>query len=304
MLDFDEIAKICGINGEFDNFASKISELDNKYEKDDLILIYNYILTNSKHPAILTEVIKLADRFRDETTLDFLVKILSDGDKTEEFVSVRSLCAKAISNYKNTNVVTSLLNCLNNKNEHYRVRLACADALGKIGDKYAVAPLIDVANDENEKSVYLRESAVSALGLIGDMRAIDPLVSILETKQGILNKFTFLKERALEALAKLKLDDNERAFKALKSTLIDDSPQIRINAIEALMESNNPKAAEAIKTCLKDENEEVQKNALIALYNLIGRDILDEVISLPIYSNFLKNEAQMIIKEYEENNDE
>ena len=42
------------------------------------------------------------------------------------------------------------------------------------------------------------------------------------------------------------------------------------------------------------------RNALIALYNLKGRDILDEVISLPGYGNFLKNEAQNLIDEYEE----
>ena len=209
------------------------------------------------------------------------------------------MCAKAIANYKQTSTVTPLLYCLNNKNEHYKVRLSCADALGKIGDKYAVTPLIEVMQDEDEKSVYLRESAASALGMIGDMRALDPLVSILETKQGLVNKFTFLKERVIEALTKLRLDDNDRVFKALKSSLSDESPQVRINAIEALMESDHPRAVEAIKSCLDDNDEEVRKNALIALYNIEGRDILDEVISLPVYKQSLKEEAQYMLEEYE-----
>lgn len=210
------------------------------------------------------------------------------------------MCAKAIANQKNTDVVNSLLYCLNNKNENYRLRLACADALGRIGDKFAVAPLIEVANDENEKSVYLRESAVSALGLLGDSRAIDSLVGILETKQGIMDKFTFLKERAIEALIHMGFGDNERAFKALKSSLSDESPKVRINAIEALMDSENPKAYDIIKDCMdNDENEEVKKNALIALYNMSGRDILDKVISSTIYSDNLKMEAVAIIDEYE-----
>ena len=210
------------------------------------------------------------------------------------------MCAKAIANQKNTDVVSSLLYCLNNKDEHYKVRLACADALGRIGDRFAVAPLIEVVKDEDEKSVYLRESAVSALGLLGDTRALDPLVSILETKQGILNKFTFLKERAIEALIKMGFGDNERVYKALKDSLSDESAQVRINAIEALMDSDNPKAFDTIKSCLiNDSDEEVKKNALIALYNLSDRTILDEVIASSSYSDNLKMEAVAILDEYE-----
>ena len=66
------------------------------------------------------------------------------------------------------------------------------------------------------------------------------------------------------------------------------------------MNSEYDEAQDLIRTALKDEDEEVQRNALVAMYNLIGRDILDEVISLPGYSNFLKEEAQSMIEEYEE----
>lgn len=162
---------------------------------------------------------------------------------------------------------------MNNKNEHYKVRLACADALGRIGDRFAVAPLIDVVKDENEKSVYLRESAVSALGLLGDTRAIDPIVTILETKQGIMDKFTFLKEKAIEALIKMGFGDNERVYKALKNSLDDESSQVRINAIEALMESDNPKAFDTIKNAWKKIKMKKLKRTLLLLYTTcqIGR---------------------------------
>ena len=307
MLDFDTIAKKCNLFDETDVEAviNNIAAFDEEYSKEDLVEIYNYILTVSKNPDILSNVVRFADRFRFKSTLNVLIDLLlaknetADAVVNEKFVNLRAMCAKAIANYKDTSAVTPLLYCLNNKDEHYRVRLACADALGKIGDKYAVAPLIDVVKDENEKSVYLRESAASALGLLGDMRAIDPLVSILETKQGLMNKFTFLKERVIEALTKLRLDDNDRVFHALKASLDDESSQVRINAIEALMESSHPKAAEAIRVCLEDKDEEVRKNALIALYNIQGRDILDEVISLPTYVESLKEEAKYMIEEYE-----
>ena len=305
-FDLKSLANDCGLFSELpaDEVVRKIADLDNSYQSGDLVTIYNYFLSVSTNPDVLMHVIRLADRFRDKTTLSPLLDLLlmkNNGELKEKFINTRVMCAKAIANYKDTSTVTPLLYCLNNKDENYKVRLACADALGKIGDRYAVAPLIDVVNDENEKSVYLKESAASALGMLGDLRAIDPLVSILEANKGIWNKFTFLKERVIEALGKMRISNNDRVFNALKEALIDESPQIRINAIEALMESDHELAYDVIKRCLtEDDDFEVQKNALIALYNLGGREILDEVISLPIYSQDLKDEAQGLINEYED----
>lgn len=309
-LDLNAIAQECNLfESKDDNTTlAKIKALDDTYSEDDLVIIYNYFLINCKSPTILCELIRLNDRFRHKSSLSVLVDILlwktGDEEHKEDFTNVRVMAAKAIANLKDTSAVSSLLYCLNNKKENYKVRFACADALGKIGDRFAVAPLIEVVKDEDERSVYLRESAASALGMLGDYRAIDPLVSILETKHGILDKFTFLKERVIEALGKLRLRDNERVFNALKRSLSDASPQIRINAIEALMESEQPEAFEVIKTCLKDDDDEVKKNALIALYNLSDRSILDEVISSPDYNDFLKMEAVSIIDEYEETDEE
>lgn len=313
-LDLEQIAQSCGIfdASEASVTNSKISELKNQYAEFELINIYNYMLRHATEPDVLMFLIRALDEYRHPSTLEYLVDILllknansEDAEIREKYNNVRVMCAKAIANQKNTDVVSSLLYCLNNKDENYRVRLACADALGRIGDRFAVAPLIDVVKDEDEKSVYLRESAVSALGLLGDTRAIDPLVSILETKQGIMDKFSFLKERAIEALSKMGFNDNERVYKALKNSLSDESSQVRINAIEALMDSEHPKAYDTIKKCLVEDSDfEVKKNAMIALYNMSDRSILDEVIKSPEYSDNLKMEAVSIIEEYETDDDE
>lgn len=312
-LDLEAIAKQCGLNDSSLSDAvviQNIQALDEVYERDNLVLIYNYLLNNCKNPKILPEIICCEDRIRDKSSLPILVDILlwkttgNEEVNKEDFVNTRVMCAKAIANLKDTSAVNSLLYCLNNKNEHYKVRFACADALGKIGDRFAVAPLIDVVKDEDEKSLYIRESAASALGMLGDIRAIDPLVNILETKNGLLDKFTFLKERILEALSKIRIGDDERVFNAVRKALMDESSQIRINAIETLMESDNPRAYETIKPCLNDKDDEVKKNALIALYNLAGRDILDEVINMDTYSDFLKMEAVALIDEYENSDNE
>ncbi len=306
VLDYNFIMERCGVGrAPSQDVIRNIANLEEFYDSTELICIYNYFLMNIQDPEILVQVIKFTDAHRAQSTLSIIMELLQlrEGDSEEDLVKVRVMCAKAIANYKDNSTVTTLLDCMNNKNEHYKVRLACADALGRIGDKYAVKPLIDLVEDEDEKSVYLKESATFALGLLGDTSAIDPLVAILESKHGVLGKFSFLKEKIVEALGKLNFN-NKRILKALKNSLMDSSPMVRINAIEAIMNSEDEDSVELIRPSLQDEDDDVKKNALIALYNLLGREILDEVIELPIYSTFLKNEAVDLINEYEVNNEE
>lgn len=310
VLDFRVILENCGLGTMSASQVGKnIANLEEFYDSSELVSIYNYCLLNVEEPELLVQIIKLSDAHRSVSTMNILLDLLllKTESKSEEdvdsLINVRVMCAKAISNYKDTSTVSSLLYCLNNKNEHYKVRLACADALGRIGDKYAVKPLIDVVEDETEKSVYLKESAAFALGLLGDTSAIDPLIAILDSKQGFLDKFAFLKEKIVEALGKLNIN-NKKVILALKKSLMDPSPMVRINAIEAIMNSDDEQAVEMIRPSLQDEDDEVKKNALIALYNLCGRDVLDEVMELPIYSEYLKSEAQELIDEYEGYDDE
>ncbi len=301
VLDYLSISKKCGIGELAPNVVIKnIANLEEFYDSAELISIYNYFLMNIEDIEILIQVIKYTDAHRSPSTLAILQELLQlKNDNEEDLVNLRTICIKAIANYKDTATVMTLLDCMNNKKEHYRVRLACADALGRIGDKYAVKPLIDVLEDEDEKSVYLKESATFALGLLGDSSAIDPLVAILESKHGFLGRFSFLKEKIVEALGKLNIN-NKKVIRALKNSLMDPSPMVRINAIEAIMNGEDENAVELIRPALQDDDDEVKKNALIALYNLTGRDILDEVLELPIYSQYLKTEAKSIIDDYEE----
>jgi HEAT repeat protein len=305
LLNYNSILESCGLGKQSTDLVVKnIANLEEFYDSNSLISIYNYCLMNIEDADVLIQVIKYLDSYKNQATLAILLELLQikvdvNDNNNDNLVNIRVMCIKAIANYKDYSTVGALVDCMNNKNEHYKVRLACADALGRIGDRYAVVPLIDVIEDEEEKSVYLKESATSALGMLGDVRAIDPLISILESKQGFLDKFSFLKEKIVEALGKLNLD-NKKVIKALKHSLMDSSPVVRINAIEAIMNSGDENSIELIKPSLEDESDEVKRNALIALYNLIGRDILEEVIELPQYSDFLRDEARELLIEYED----
>lgn len=297
VFDLNTVANECGILNDIDSniVVENIDKLEKQYFQDDLVIIYNHFLVRCKNQDVLIYLIKCVDKYREKSSLPVVLDHLLN---KENSTNLRVMCAKAISNFKDTNSVTPLLYCLNDKDENYKLRLACADALGKVGDRYAVAPLINIVQDEEEKSVYVRESAAVALGMLGDIRAIDPLVSILESKKGFIDKFTFLKERIIEVLGKFNFT-NDRVIKALGHSLTDESAYIRINAIEALMESGDERAYGLIKNMLDDLDEEVRKNALIALYNLVGRDILDEVLEEKKYCDSLKQEAQDMIDEYE-----
>lgn len=303
-MNCEQVLKDCGIGAySSQDILKRIAGLEEFYTTNEIIELYDYIITYVNDYEILSGIIKFSDNYKASSTLALLLNLLTsqykDIDNTDEIINLRVLCAKAIAKYKEHSTVGTLLYCLNNKDENYKVRLACADALGRIGDKYAVKPLINVVQDEDEKSVYVKESATFALGLIGDTSAIEPLIAIMEAKQGIWDKFSFLKEKIIEALGKLNIN-NKNVLKIFKISLMDSSAMVRINTIEALMNSEYEEAEELIRKSLKDSDEEVQRNALYALYNMIGRDILDEVISLPGYSDTLKEEAEKIIYEYEE----
>ena len=305
-LDLQKLADDCKIAQNCSSETiSLLTALENKYPQEELVEIYNHFLSMETDPTVLQNIIRCIDKIRDPSSMDVLFDLLLMKDKfqsisnsPEDYVNVRVMATKCLANFKDTKAVLPLLYCLNNKDENYKIRLSCAEALGKIGDKYAVAPLLEVVSDESEKSVYIKESAVMALGMIGDMRAVDTLVSILETKKGFMDKFTFLKERALEALGKFNFH-NERVMKALKNSLMDESAQVRISAIEALMNTEDDRAVLLIKQMLKDQDEEVVKNAVIALYNLVGSDILTEILESDDASVICKREAQSLYDEYE-----
>ncbi len=269
-----------------------------KLESTRLCLILNYFLTIENNPEILIYIVKTISRHQNELTMDILSDMLLNLDvDTETKSKLKCEIAKTIGNSKNSNYVLPLLYVLNKKDENYKIRLACAEALGKIGSSYAVTPLIDLVSDDEEKSVYLRESAAKALGMLGDMRAIEPLANILENRNGLFGKFTFLKERVIEALGKLGQYGDEKSIRALKNALDDESACIRAGAIEALSETDDERVIPLIEKMLDDSDEEVARTAVFSLYELLGKDYIKSLLTTRTLQECCRDEIESILDE-------
>ncbi len=291
--------------GDYSEFFSNLKKNNDTSSHAEIL---NYILENTEDLFIAKLSIIEISKLMHPASLDILIDFIIIKDKEHftkglencDLTAVKVLCVKVISNYKDTRAIVPLSYCLNNKGENYKFRLAVAEALGRIGDKNAVDPLINIVKDEEEKSVYVRESAAMALGMIGDMRAIEPFLEILEGKKSFLDKFTFLKERVIEALGKIDFTKNKRVINALEEALEDESSQVKLNALESISNANCTELFEPVKKLLDDEDEDVVKSAVIALYNISDRKILDEIIDNPKSNEFAKQQAIEIIEEYED----
>ena len=307
-LNFEQLAKDCLINRTDDGNESiaLIEKLEEEtYDKEDFISAINYFFEISNDYKVVSFLFKKMGKYKSPSSVAPLVDSLVLKEKykakfedEDVRMCVRVNAAKTLANIKDTSAVNPLLYCLNNKKENYKLRLACAEALGKIGDRFAVIPLSEVLRDESENSVYLKESAAFALGMIGDEKAVDTLVNVLETGRGLMDKFTFLKERAIEALSRLNTK-GEKVFRALEKSLKDQSVQVRINAIEALSNLDDDRVQGLIYSSLSDKSPEVARNAIIALFNLSGESALYDILndnSLPEYTIRLVKE---IIQEIE-----
>jgi HEAT repeat protein len=217
-----------------------------------------------------------------------------DFSKSDESMRLRCVAASALGKMGDDRAIIPLMSVLNDRAENYRLRLAVAESLGKLGDEYAVNPLIDILADEREKSVYLKESVAKALGMLGDIRAIEPLIEVLESKRGIRDKFNFLKEQIIEAVARIGRP-NGKAVDSLLYALQDDAPSIRLAAVDALGSIGDASCVEALAQRVFDEDEDVSKAAIYAIYTLGGEDAVRELLRRENLPQFLRDELESYI---------
>ena len=299
----DEFGIGKGINS--DEQIKMLNQLNN-YPREDAVKLLNFFVTHENNSKVLIHIIKLIDKYRDKSSSGVLLDLLLLRDKRldnlinpDDNLKIRCMIATVLGNLKDQSAVIPILYVLNNKDEDYKLRLSAAEALGRIGDRFAVAPLIEVVADENEKSIYLRESAAKALGMLGDISAVETLVKILETKKGIVDKFTFLKERIIQTIGKIGFRD-DRTIKALNNALMDESPQVRMEAIEALSEINDDRIICMIEKMINDEDEDVGRCAVNVLYELNGENYAIDLLKRNDLPGWCRDEIESILEDTEE----
>ena len=188
----------------------------------------------------------------------------------------------------------------------YEVLMFLLQKIDKYKDKSSRGILIDSLVmkgklsqriSDTDNLTRIRVNITKALANTKDSQAVYPLLYCLNSKEenykvklSCAEALGFLKERALEALNKISFK-GDRVFNALVKSLRDESPQVRINAIEVLMNSEDERAIDLIKGMLADPNREVVQNAVIALFNILGNGILSEIINDDKSPSIAKNEA-------------
>ncbi len=213
---------------------------------------------------------------------------------SDDSLRVRSTAAQALGKLRDERAIIPLMSILNDKDMNYRLRLAAAEALGKIGHDHAVNPLIDILKDEREKSLYLKESAVKALGMLGDIRAIEPLIDVFESKRGIRDKFNFLKEQVIEAIARIG-QPSPKATDTLLYALKDSAPSIRLAAVEALSEIGEDDCLPMLTQMVKDTDDDVAIAAIAAIYHLGGESAIENLLQQENLPQFLRDELESYI---------
>jgi len=275
-----------------------------KLEKDDAVKVLNNLAGRERHPKILAHVIKELGKYKDKSSTHILIEVLLGyKDCKNEYDDARTAAVNILGNLKDETAIVPLMNIMNDRDEGYRLRLWAADALGKIGSSQAVLPLMNIVSDEDEKSVYLKESAAKALGMIGDDRAIDSLIGVLETKQGMLDRFAYLKEKAIEALGKLTQKKDCRV-KALKNVLHDESSQVRASAVDALAEIDDDAITAIIEPMVFDHDEKVGRTAVCALYSREGRAYILNLMEKENLPSACKEEIMDLLEEEEDEEDD
>lgn len=217
-----------------------------------------------------------------------------DVQNGDDALRLRCAAVQALGRMGDERAILPMMSLLNDKNQNYRLRLAAAENLGKLGDIHAVSPLLDILSDDREKSIYLKESAVKALGMLGDIRALEPLIDVLESKRGIRDKFNFLKEQVIEAIGRIG-SKSSKATHSLLRVLRDDTPSIRLAAVEALAAIGDPQTLDTLKELIFDKDDDVAMAAISAVFALGGEKAIRDLLNQENLPQFLRDELESYI---------
>lgn len=231
--------------------------------------------------------------------IDDLVIKLRDED-----IDVCIDAAEALGKLNASHVVPQLLESLKNDPDG-ELKTAIVKTLGEIKSPASIPALLEIAEHRPEHMIIdnnedwddwwdMQQQAVIALGKMKVQEAIKVLQNLLETddvldieneilkalvsigKAGESSVIEYLKSgpahtRRRAAFA-LSFSSSAESLKALTSAFTDSSDEVRLNALQALVDRKAVKYLPAIELLKKDRSEKVRQAAIVA-FNILSAEV-------------------------------
>ncbi|MFW6171305.1 MAG: HEAT repeat domain-containing protein [Planctomycetota bacterium] len=234
-------------------------------------------------PSVRENAVKMLSRYDDGRTIDLLLKALDDSDPL-----VRREAAKVLGELEDERAVPGLVEALDDDDK--TVRYHAAHALGEIAVPETTAALVDALRDPEW---CVQSEAAGALREIGGPRVVRLLEKALDEdatldldhvawilkesdpKRLIDLLFKVLKHGSrkdrLDAIERLSRLDRPEAVDALIFALGDESPRVRLAAVNALRANGDRRALGPIQALVRRETNEELKQAAAKAALILSR---------------------------------
>lgn len=199
-------------------------------------------------------------RLRDKGDVKGLMKAL----QYQKDENIRKDAAIALSSFKDTNVVQSLLNAL--EDPSYWVRLTVISSLGVIGDPRTIEPL--EAALKNNLSKDFRAEVVKIMGVIGGENAVETLIEMLKDQERVVHL------NAYDALIQI----GPMAIEQLISVFTDQDPAVRELVVGVIGRIGDKLGLDLLITALGDKSPDVRVAAVKALGSLSDSSVIKPLI--------------------------
>ena len=211
--------------------AQMLGETKNRKAVPPLLAIV--VSSNTSSDTVRVSVINALSNFRDSRVIKTLLEKVKDSSNSAE---VRQASGKVIGKYSNKSILRVFENELRSGDKIRQT--AALESLGYIGSNQAVALITHALGDR-----HLREYAITALGHTKNPKGVAALLSCMDN--------AFIKDEAVEALINM---NDPIAFKPLAEKMASKrlSREIRLKILDHVIESGHEDSSKYIKRAMSD----------------------------------------------------
>ena len=112
-------------------------------------------------------------------------------------------------------------------------------------------------------------------------------------KEAFLVSLVFLKEQVIDALGRIGPSSDKETIKALKDSLMDEAPSVRLSAVETLASMGDDSIIQVLLPAIYDEEEDVAREAVRSVYCLGGFLELKKLLEDDKLAGWSRDEIEM-----------